>query len=64
MWFLRPFPASLFQVLALKAMYLLLLRSSLMDNFMADLTAVVHAYLNTSQNGSEDHLGSLKVGMS
>ncbi|XP_010709625.1 piRNA biogenesis protein EXD1 isoform X1 [Meleagris gallopavo] len=60
MWFLRPFPASLFQVLALKAMYLLLLRSSLMDNFMADLTAVVHAYLNTSQNGSEDHLGSLK----
>ncbi|XP_031449375.1 piRNA biogenesis protein EXD1 [Phasianus colchicus] len=60
MWFLRPFPASLLQVLALKAMYLLLLRLSLMDNFMADLTAVVHAYLNTSQNGSEDHLGSIK----
>ncbi|POI32711.1 hypothetical protein CIB84_003536 [Bambusicola thoracicus] len=59
-WFLRPLPASLLQVLALKAMYLLLLRSSLMDNFMADLTAVVHAYLNTSQNRSEDHLGSIE----
>lgn len=64
MWFLRPFPSSLLQVLALKAMYLLLLHSSLMDNFMADLRAVVHAYLSTSQNGSEDHLGSIKVGMS
>ncbi|XP_042720433.1 piRNA biogenesis protein EXD1 isoform X1 [Lagopus leucura] len=59
-WFLRPFPSSLLQVLALKAMYLLLLHSSLMDNFMADLRAVVHAYLSTSQNGSEDHLGSIK----
>lgn len=63
-WFLRPLPASLLQVLALKAMCLLLLHSSLMDNFMADLTAVVHAYLNTSQNRSEDHLGSMEVGMS
>ncbi|NP_001376462.2 piRNA biogenesis protein EXD1 [Gallus gallus] len=59
-WFLRPLPASLLQVLALKAMCLLLLHSSLMDNFMADLTAVVHAYLNTSQNRSEDHLGSME----
>ncbi|OXB82276.1 UNVERIFIED_CONTAM: hypothetical protein H355_007973 [Colinus virginianus] len=59
-WFLRPLPASLLQVLALKAMYLLLLHSSLMDNLMSDFTAVVHAYLNTSQNESEDHLGSIK----
>ncbi|XP_015719744.1 piRNA biogenesis protein EXD1 [Coturnix japonica] len=59
-WFLRPLPASLLQVLALKAMYLLPLRSSLMDSFMADFTAVVHAYLNTSQHGSEDQLGSIK----
>ncbi|XP_021259358.1 piRNA biogenesis protein EXD1 isoform X2 [Numida meleagris] len=60
MWFLRPLPASVFQVLALKAKCLLLLHSSLMDNFMSDLTGVVRAYLNTSQNGPEDHLGSIK----
>ncbi|XP_065696212.1 piRNA biogenesis protein EXD1 isoform X2 [Patagioenas fasciata] len=60
MWFLRPFPASLLEALALKAMYLLLLHSSLMDSLMSDLTAVVHDYLNVYRTGSEDHLGSTK----
>ncbi|KAM6075101.1 piRNA biogenesis protein EXD1 isoform 2-T3 [Chlamydotis macqueenii] len=60
-WFLRPFPASLLKALALKAMYLLLLHSSLMDNLMSDLTAVVHDYLNVYRTGSGDQLGSTKV---
>ncbi|NXU24066.1 EXD1 protein, partial [Thalassarche chlororhynchos] len=59
-WFLRPFPASLLEALALKAMYLLLLQSSLMDNLLSDLTAVVHDYLNAFRSGSGDHLGSTK----
>ncbi|KAM6075100.1 piRNA biogenesis protein EXD1 isoform 1-T1 [Chlamydotis macqueenii] len=59
-WFLRPFPASLLKALALKAMYLLLLHSSLMDNLMSDLTAVVHDYLNVYRTGSGDQLGSTK----
>uniref|UniRef100_A0A8C0I9H2 Exonuclease 3'-5' domain containing 1 n=1 Tax=Bubo bubo TaxID=30461 RepID=A0A8C0I9H2_BUBBB len=63
-WFLRPFPASLLKALALKAMYLLLLRSSLMDKLMSDLTAVITDYLNAYQAGSGDHLESTKVGMS
>lgn len=63
-WFLRPFPASLLKALALKAMYLLLLHSSLMDNLMSDLTAVVHDYLNAYRTRSGDHLGSTKVGTS
>lgn len=64
MWFLRPFPASLLEALALKAMLLLLLHSSLMDSLMSDLTAVVHDYLNVYRTGSRDHLGSTKVGIS
>ncbi|XP_035751625.1 piRNA biogenesis protein EXD1 isoform X3 [Egretta garzetta] len=59
-WFLRPFPASLLKALALKAMYLLLLHSSLMDNLMSDLTAVVHGYLNAYRTAPGDHLGSTK----
>ncbi|KAM6254958.1 piRNA biogenesis protein EXD1 isoform 2-T4 [Spheniscus humboldti] len=59
-WFLRPLPASLLKALALTAMYLLLLHSSLMDNLMSDLTAVVHDYLNAYRTGSGDHLGSTK----
>ncbi|KAM6133586.1 piRNA biogenesis protein EXD1 [Phoenicopterus ruber ruber] len=59
-WFLRPFPASLLKAFALKAMYLLLLHSSLMDNLMSDLTAVVHDYLNAYRSGSGDQLGSTK----
>ncbi|XP_054053582.1 piRNA biogenesis protein EXD1 isoform X2 [Rissa tridactyla] len=59
-WFLRPFPASLLKAFALKAMYLLLLHSSLMDNLMSDLKAVVHDYLNAYRTGSGDHLGSTK----
>ncbi|KAM7110319.1 piRNA biogenesis protein EXD1 [Ciconia maguari] len=59
-WFLRPFPASLLKALALKAMYLLLLHSSLMDNLMSDLTAVVRDYLDAHRTGSGDHLGSTK----
>ncbi|XP_028941380.1 piRNA biogenesis protein EXD1, partial [Antrostomus carolinensis] len=60
MWFLRPFPASLLKALALKAMYLLLLRSSLMDNLMSDLRAVVHGYLTAYRTGSGDHLRGTK----
>ncbi|XP_074440679.1 piRNA biogenesis protein EXD1 isoform X1 [Larus michahellis] len=59
-WFSRPFPASLLKAFALKAMYLLLLHSSLMDNLMSDLKAVVHDYLNAYRTGSGDHLGSTK----
>uniref|UniRef100_A0A8B9QNL5 Exonuclease 3'-5' domain containing 1 n=1 Tax=Anas platyrhynchos TaxID=8839 RepID=A0A8B9QNL5_ANAPL len=59
-WFLRPFPPSLLQALALKAMYLLMVHSSLMDNLMSDLTAVVNNYLNAYRNGSGDHLRSTK----
>ncbi|XP_054684943.1 piRNA biogenesis protein EXD1 isoform X2 [Grus americana] len=59
-WFLRPFPASLLKALALEAMYLLLLHSSLMDSLMSDLTAVVHDYLNAYRTGSGDCLGSAK----
>ncbi|XP_059675906.1 piRNA biogenesis protein EXD1 [Gavia stellata] len=59
-WFWRPFPASLLKALALKAMDLLLLHSSLMDNLMSDLTAVVHGYLNAYRTGSGDRLGSTK----
>ncbi|XP_027313910.1 piRNA biogenesis protein EXD1 isoform X1 [Anas platyrhynchos] len=59
-WFLRPFPPSLLQALALKAMYLLMVHSSLMDNLMSDLTAVVNDYLNAYRNGSGDHLRSTK----
>ncbi|XP_074005608.1 piRNA biogenesis protein EXD1 [Numenius arquata] len=57
-WFLRPFPASLLKAFALKAMYLLLLHSTLMDNLMSDLTAVVHDYLNAYRTASGHHLGS------
>ncbi|KAM6392454.1 piRNA biogenesis protein EXD1 isoform 1-T1 [Pluvialis apricaria] len=60
MWFLRPFPASLLKALALKAVYLLQLHSSLMDNLMSDLRAVVHDYLNAYRTGSGDHRGSAK----
>ncbi|XP_035183285.1 piRNA biogenesis protein EXD1 isoform X3 [Oxyura jamaicensis] len=59
-WFLRPFPPTLLQALALKAMYLLLVHSYLMDNLMSDLTAVVNDYLNAYRNGSGDHLRSTK----
>ncbi|XP_010019967.1 PREDICTED: exonuclease 3'-5' domain-containing protein 1 [Nestor notabilis] len=59
-WFLRPFPPSLLKALALKAMHLLLLHSSLMETLMSDLTAVVHDYLNTYRSGSGDHLCSTK----
>ncbi|XP_068253452.1 piRNA biogenesis protein EXD1 [Nyctibius grandis] len=59
-WFLRPFPAAMLKALALKAKCLLLLHSSLMDNLMSDLTAVVRGYLNAYWTGSGDHLGSTK----
>ncbi|KAM6444468.1 piRNA biogenesis protein EXD1 [Rhynochetos jubatus] len=59
-WFLRPFPASLLKALSLKAMYLLLLHSSLMDNLMSDLTAVVQDYLNAYQSGSAGRFGNMK----
>ncbi|KAM4779392.1 LOW QUALITY PROTEIN: piRNA biogenesis protein EXD1 [Cyanocitta cristata] len=55
-WFLRPFLASLLKAFVLKAMYLLLLHSSLMDNLMSDLTA----YLNAYWTGSGDHHVSAK----
>ncbi|XP_041894092.1 LOW QUALITY PROTEIN: piRNA biogenesis protein EXD1 [Corvus kubaryi] len=55
-WFLRPFLASLLKAFVLKAIYLLLLHSSLMDNLMSDLTA----YLNAYWTGSGDHHVSAK----
>ncbi|XP_071600826.1 piRNA biogenesis protein EXD1 isoform X2 [Heliangelus exortis] len=60
-WFLRPLPASLLKALALEALCLLLLHSSLMDTLMSDLTAVVQNYLNTYQTGSGVHLRSTKM---
>ncbi|XP_025889235.1 piRNA biogenesis protein EXD1 isoform X1 [Nothoprocta perdicaria] len=59
-WFLRPCPPSLLKTLALKAMYLLQLRSSLMDKLMSDLTALVDDYINAFRNKSGDCLGSTK----
>ncbi|XP_025921599.1 piRNA biogenesis protein EXD1 isoform X6 [Apteryx rowi] len=59
-WFLRPFPPSLLKTLALKAMYLLPLRSSLMDKLMSDLTALVDNYVNAFRDRSGDRLGSTK----
>ncbi|XP_054256217.1 LOW QUALITY PROTEIN: piRNA biogenesis protein EXD1 [Indicator indicator] len=58
--FLIPLPASLLNAVALKATYLLLLHSSLMDSFMSDLTAVVHNYLRACRTQSGDLLGSIK----
>ncbi|KAM7019744.1 LOW QUALITY PROTEIN: piRNA biogenesis protein EXD1 [Passerculus sandwichensis] len=55
-WSLRPFLASLPEAFALKAKYLLLLHSSLMDNLMSDLTTYLNAY-----TGSGDHFVSTKV---
>ncbi|KAM3669944.1 LOW QUALITY PROTEIN: piRNA biogenesis protein EXD1 [Ammospiza maritima maritima] len=54
-WSLRPFLASLPEAFALKAKYLLLLHSSLMDNLMSDLTTYLNAY-----TGSGDHFVSTK----
>lgn len=59
-WSLRPFLASLLKALVLKATYLLLLHSSLMDNLMSDITT----YLNAYWTGSGDHFVSTKVGTS
>ncbi|XP_068801988.1 piRNA biogenesis protein EXD1 isoform X2 [Struthio camelus] len=59
-WFLRPFPPSLLKALALKAMYLLPLRSFLMDKLMSDLTALVDDYINAFRDSSGDRLGSTK----
>ncbi|KAM8807805.1 piRNA biogenesis protein EXD1 [Eudromia elegans] len=59
-WFLRPCPPSLLKTLALKAMHLLQLRTSLMDKLMSDLTALVDNYINAFRDKSGDCLGSTK----
>lgn len=62
LWSLRPFLGSLPKAFVLKAKYLLLLHSSLMDNLMlmSDLTT----YLNAYWTGSGGHFVSTKVGTS
>ncbi|XP_062432181.1 piRNA biogenesis protein EXD1 isoform X2 [Rhea pennata] len=60
-WFVRPCPPSLLKTLALKAMYLLPLRSSLMEKLMSDLTALVDEYINAFRDRSGDRLGSTKT---
>ncbi|XP_078515721.1 piRNA biogenesis protein EXD1 isoform X2 [Lissotriton helveticus] len=55
-WFVRPTPPSLLKVLALKAVYLLPLRSVLMDEMMSDYTYLVDAYINTYRDGEPNQL--------
>lgn len=55
-WFVRPTPPRLLKVLALKALYLLPLRSVLMDEMMSDYTSLVDTYLNTYRDGEPNQL--------
>ncbi|XP_015284989.1 PREDICTED: exonuclease 3'-5' domain-containing protein 1 [Gekko japonicus] len=57
-WFVRPLPPALLNVLALETFYLLPLRMMLLDEIMSDLTALVDGYLNAFREGSADPLGS------
>lgn len=60
-WFVRPLPPVLLNVLALETAYLLPLRTVLLDGIMSDLTALVDGYLNAFREGSADPLGSTEV---
>uniref|UniRef100_A0A8C5WR79 3'-5' exonuclease domain-containing protein n=1 Tax=Laticauda laticaudata TaxID=8630 RepID=A0A8C5WR79_LATLA len=60
-WFVRPLPPVLLNVLALETVYLLRLRLLLFDEIMSDLTTLVDSYLNAFRQGSADPLGSIKI---
>ncbi|KAJ7344829.1 hypothetical protein JRQ81_000779 [Phrynocephalus forsythii] len=60
-WFVRPLPPALLNVLALEVVYLLPLRLLLLDEIMSDLTALVDGYLNAFREGSGDPLGSTEL---
>nr|XP_056707856.1 piRNA biogenesis protein EXD1 [Euleptes europaea] len=57
-WFVRPLPPALLNVLALETFYLLPLRMMFLDKIMSDLTTLVDGYLNAFREGSADPLGS------
>ncbi|XP_048340152.1 piRNA biogenesis protein EXD1 isoform X2 [Sphaerodactylus townsendi] len=60
-WFVRPLPPTLLNVLALETFYLLPLRMMLLDKIMSDLTVLVDGYLNAFREGSADPLGSTEI---
>ncbi|XP_062973776.1 piRNA biogenesis protein EXD1 isoform X2 [Elgaria multicarinata webbii] len=60
-WFVRPLPPALLNVLALETAYLLPLRLLLLDEMMSDLTTLVDGYLNAFREGSADPLGSTEI---
>ncbi|XP_034273709.1 piRNA biogenesis protein EXD1 isoform X1 [Pantherophis guttatus] len=60
-WFLRPLPPVLLNILALETVYLLPLRLLLLGEIMSDLTTLVDSYLNSFRQGSADPLGSIKI---
>ncbi|XP_070613244.1 piRNA biogenesis protein EXD1 isoform X5 [Erythrolamprus reginae] len=60
-WFVRPLPPVLLNILALETMYLLPLRLLLLDKIMSDLTTLADSYLNAFRQGSADPLGSIKI---
>ncbi|XP_044292743.1 piRNA biogenesis protein EXD1 [Varanus komodoensis] len=60
-WFMRPLPPALLNVLALETAYLLPLRLKLLDEMMSDLTTLVDGYLNAFREGSADSLGSTEI---
>ncbi|ETE69047.1 Exonuclease 3'-5' domain-containing protein 1, partial [Ophiophagus hannah] len=60
-WFVRPLPPVLLNILALETVYLLRLRLLLFDEIMSDLTTLVDSYLNAFRQGSADPLGSIKI---
>uniref|UniRef100_A0A2D4M251 3'-5' exonuclease domain-containing protein n=1 Tax=Micrurus spixii TaxID=129469 RepID=A0A2D4M251_9SAUR len=60
-WFVRPLPPVLLNVLALETVYLLRLRLLLFDEIMSDLSTLVDSYLNAFRQGSADSLGSTKI---
>uniref|UniRef100_A0A8D0C9L6 Exonuclease 3'-5' domain containing 1 n=1 Tax=Salvator merianae TaxID=96440 RepID=A0A8D0C9L6_SALMN len=57
-WFVRPLPPPLLNVLALETAYLIPLRITLLDEIMSDVTTLVDGYLNVFREGSADPLGS------
>ncbi|XP_029143084.1 piRNA biogenesis protein EXD1 [Protobothrops mucrosquamatus] len=60
-WFVRPLPPVLLNILAMETVYLLPLRLLLLGEIMSDLTALVDSYLNAFRQGSADPLGSIKM---
>ncbi|XP_069494468.1 piRNA biogenesis protein EXD1 [Ambystoma mexicanum] len=57
-WFVRPLQPHLLKVLALQAVFLLPLRSVLLDEMMADFKSLVDGHLNTFRDGEPHMLGS------